>query len=123
MAMQRLAIALLLAAASWGQNNPFGRITGRVTDTHGAVVPGAAVKVTNIDTNVAVTTATNDEGNYEALNLIPGIYRLTVTHSGFKLYARAKIEVHVGDTLDIPAFLELGPVNETVTVTSETAML
>ena len=50
-----------------------GAILGRITDTSGAVVPGAAVKATNEETNVAVETKSNAEGNYTIPYLIPGV--------------------------------------------------
>ena len=65
----------------------------------------------------------NEEGNYEALNLVPGLYNIVVTNPGFKQFARIGIELHVGDSLDIPAPLEIGAVNETVMVTGAASLL
>ena len=116
-------LSLFVVAFACLAQNPFGRITGRVTDTAGAVVPAASIKVTNVETGVVATVASNQDGNYEALNLIPGIYTVSVLHSGFKQFSRGQIEVHVGDALDIPINLELGAVSETLTVTAETPIL
>lgn len=52
--------------------DPYGRITGRVVDAGGAVVPGASIRVTNVQTNVVTNAASDSQGNYEARNLIPG---------------------------------------------------
>ena len=65
--------------------NPYGRITGRVTDSAGALVPGAAVRAINIETNVTTTTTTSAQGNYDLLNLNPGSYRLEVEHPGLSI--------------------------------------
>lgn len=81
--------------------NPYGRITGRVTDAAGAVAPGATVRAVNVETNVAVTTTTNNEGNYELPNLNPGRYRLVVELAGFKRYERGPFELRVGDVLTL----------------------
>ena len=116
-------LSLLLLVSSCFAQNPFGRVTGRVTDTAGAVVPSASIKVTNVETNVVATVTSNEDGNYEALNLIPGTYTVSVAHAGFKQFSRAEIELHVGDALDIPIRLELGAVSETMTVTAESPML
>jgi hypothetical protein len=54
----------------------FGTVSGVVTDPSGAVVPGATVKVTNIQTNVVTTLTTNNVGVYNATSLNPGIYNV-----------------------------------------------
>ncbi len=117
------ALVLLAAASICVAQNPFGRISGRVTDSAGGVVPGAKVRAIHVETNVAVEDATNAEGNYEIPNLIPGNYRLVIERTGFKHFEHTNLELHVGDALDIPARLELGAVTESITVSSEAPML
>jgi len=123
--MKRIGIALFLIAlaVAAAAQTPYGRITGTVTDAGGAVVPGATVRVINIDTNVTVADKTNAQGNYDASNLNPGMYRVEVEHAGFKLFKRGPIEVRVGDVLDISVALELGAITETVNVTAEAPLL
>lgn len=115
-------IAVLLSSLAFCQN-PYGRITGRVTDAAGAVAPGASVRVSQLDTNVVAATVTNSEGNYEIPNLNPGRYRLTVELAGFKRYERGPFELRVGDVLAIDVALELGAISESVTVTAEAPLL
>ena len=115
-------LGFFLAALAWAQN-PYGRITGTVTDSAAAVVAGAAVRVIHIDTNVVTHAATNESGNYEAPNLNPGSYRLEVELPGFKLFRREPIQVSVMDVLDIPVRLEIGSVSESIVVTAEAPML
>ena len=62
----------------------FGNISGIVTDSSGAVVPDATVKVTNLDTNVVATVKTNGAGVYSATSLNPGRYRVEGEAKGFK---------------------------------------
>ncbi|MGA9505471.1 MAG: carboxypeptidase-like regulatory domain-containing protein, partial [Terriglobales bacterium] len=56
-----------------------GGITGLVSDPQGAVVAGAQVAATNVDTQVRTATVTNSAGVYELLNLIPGTYSVEVS--------------------------------------------
>jgi hypothetical protein len=120
--MKIFGLLLLLGAAVFAQN-PYGRISGTVTDSGGAVVPGAGVRVINIETNVVTSSTTNSEGNYDASNLNPGQYRIEVERAGFKLVKQGPIELRVSDALDISIKLELGAVAETVTVTAEAPIL
>jgi len=115
-----LALAAMLPAPA---QNPYGRITGRVTDSAGAVVPNASLRVVRIETTVATSTTSNSEGNFELSNLIPGQYRLTVELAGFKSYERGPLEVRVGDVLNIQVALELGTRTESVTVNTEAPLL
>ena len=56
-----------------------GSIAGRITDSSGAILPGASVTVVNVDTNVGSNVHTNDNGQYTVLFLLPGTYNVTVT--------------------------------------------
>src|SRR4030081_3297774 len=60
-----------------------GTIQGTVTDSNGAVVPGANVEVKNLDTNLVRTLSTDDGGRFVALALPPGPYSVTVSKQGF----------------------------------------
>jgi hypothetical protein len=102
---------------------PYGRVTGRVVDSGGAVVPGAGVRVTNVETNVITDATSDSQGNYEARNLIPGRYEIAVEMRGFKRYQRGPFELRVGDVLAVDVGLELGVVTESVTVTTEASLL
>src|ERR1019366_988926 len=87
------------------------------------VVPGVAVEITNIGTNVTNKTETNGEGNYFSAFLIPGMYRITAEKAGFKRVLRGGIEVNVNARLELNLIVELGTVTETVTVTAEAPLL
>jgi protocatechuate 3,4-dioxygenase beta subunit len=64
-------------------------VTGLVTDPNGRSVPGRAVLITNLATNVTSKTVTNDQGIYRVPALEPGIYRMTVDKDGFKVSSKA----------------------------------
>jgi len=111
------AVVALLA------QNPYGRITGRVTDSTGAVVVGATVRVIQLETNVVTATVTSSTGVYDLQNLLPGRYRIIVEMAGFRRHERGPIEVRVGDVVALDITLELGALEETVTVTAEAPLL
>ena len=114
------ALALPLGAHA---QDPRGSITGVVTDQSGGRLPGVTVTATNVDTNVPSTTTTNNEGNYVIPYLTPGKYTLTVELSGFKKVERQNIEVRVSDRIDLDFKLEVGNIEETVSVTAESPLL
>ncbi|MEP7274543.1 MAG: carboxypeptidase-like regulatory domain-containing protein, partial [Acidobacteriota bacterium] len=100
-----------------------GKITGKVRDAGKAVVPGAAVKVINIEMGTTVSSPTNEAGIFLASFLIPGTYQITVEASGFKKYVRDGIVVSVNDSLEVDIDLEVGSVDQTVTVTGDAPLL
>src|ERR1700674_4781774 len=112
-----VSLVCLSAVALFAQG-PFGRITGRVVDPSGAVVPRVSVHVKNIETNVAADVNSDSQGNYEARNLISGPYEVSVVMPGFKRYQRGPLEVRVGDVLTVNIGLELGAVTDTLVVTA-----
>src|SRR5215813_11089633 len=99
-----------------------GSITGRVTDPNGAVVGGAGVDLTKIDTNEVANATTNAEGSYSFPIVMPGKYKLVVTMQGFKVEVREGIEVRVTEKLTLDVQLQTGSVAETVTVTAVQAL-
>ncbi|MGE5567658.1 MAG: TonB-dependent receptor domain-containing protein [Rhodospirillales bacterium] len=100
-----------------------GNITGRITDPSGAVVVGAEVTVTNVQTNFETVTQTNADGIYRVQSLRPGPYRVIVTAAGFKRTVRENIELRAGDTMGVNAVLEVGTIAESVSVTAEIPLL
>lgn len=100
-----------------------GTITGKVTDSAAAVIQGASVKITNVAMGTNVVLSTNDAGSYTAPYLIPGTYLVTFESAGFKKYVREGIRLQVNDTLEINAQLEVGEVQETITVTADSVVL
>ena len=118
----RVTLTALLALPLFGQI-PYGRITGRVTDPGGALIPNASVRAVSIQTNIAVRAVSNNSGNFEIPNLIPGEYRVFVQAEGFKRLERGPLEVRVGDVLNLDLQLEIGAVTESLTVTAQAPLL
>jgi hypothetical protein len=92
-------------------------VSGRITDPAGAVIADAEVHATNIATNVTTSTRTNSSGIYVLPNLGPGEYRLAVRNVGFKEIVKTGLVLHVQDTISQNFAMEIGSVQETVTVT------
>jgi hypothetical protein len=104
------------AACSFAQEIT-GSIVGTVQDSSGAGVPGAAVTVTNTDRNAVVrTTVTSGDGEYAAPLLSVGHYSIAVEVKGFKKSIKREIELNVNDKLTINFGLEVGEVQQEVTV-------
>ncbi len=91
-------------------------VVGDVTDQSGAGVPGAKVTVTQKGTNFTQTAITNEEGKYTIPSLQPASYTLRVDKTGFKVALNSEITLETDQTLRFDVSLEVGGVNETVTV-------
>ena len=113
---------LLLAGTALAQVDR-GTITGIVTDSSGAVVPGVTVTVTNVGTDIATRVVTNATGTYSVPLLPAAVYRLTAEREGFKKYTQTNITVSVGSTISVDVALTVGAATESVTVTSEAPLL
>lgn len=97
-----------------------GRISGTVTDPNGAVVAGAQVSATNLDTNLSQQTTTSDDGVFGFQLLPPGRYRVEVTASGFQKY-EAEAVVNITQTTNLDA--QLGVTGASAVVEVETPVL
>jgi carboxypeptidase family protein/TonB-dependent receptor-like protein len=101
----------------------YGSIVGNVVDQKGSVVPGAAVIATNQNTGVAVNTTTNGVGEYNFVTLQAGTYSIKVTAAGFKAFERRDLVVEANNIMRTDVKLEVGSMEQTVTVTGEAPML
>jgi hypothetical protein len=100
-----------------------GAITGRITDGTGAAVPGVTVTATNTATLVPTAVVSNETGNYSILFLTPGRCDVTAELGGFKTISREDIEVRIGDRLGLDLVMEVGDLEETISVTAATPLL
>src|SRR5579864_2317089 len=114
-----LLIVLALSAGSLAQELA-ATLTGTVTDTSGAVVPGATIVVHNNETGADVrNVTTGNSGSFNITNLSAGRYTVTVNNAGFQTYVAKEVVLNVAEkhTLDIQ--LKAGQVSERVEVTAE----
>ncbi|PYX35720.1 MAG: hypothetical protein DMG75_13070 [Acidobacteria bacterium] len=96
-----------------------GTISGTVVDSSGRVIPGAQISITNVDTGVSRSAATNEEGLYTAPNLLPGSYDLKFSAPGFKTEVRSGIVLTVGAAAVLDLTMQVGTAIETLQVTGE----
>src|SRR5712691_3827383 len=114
--MRKVSILLFLACLMlWGQTER-GNITGAVTDSSGAAVPGVTITITNAATNQGATVTTTSAGDYNAPNLPPGDYRLEFSAAGFKKTVRDNVVLTAASTVRVDGQLEVGQVTDTIEV-------
>src|ERR1700730_13653565 len=90
-----LVVIFLLATVAAFAQTESARISRRVTDPTDAVVTGALCTITNIETNVSITTTTNEDGIYVIPDLRPAIYRLTIQKNGFFTVLQPDLPLYV----------------------------
>jgi hypothetical protein len=117
-----LALVLTIPAKSFAQA-VYGSIVGTVTDTSGAVVPGAKVTVTNVQKGTSAATTTNADGNYSIQHLIPDVYTLKVEAPNFAAAQGDNIKVSADSTARVDVPLKPSSVQTTVEVTAEAPLL
>jgi hypothetical protein len=111
------ALAFCLFSAAASAQEITGSVVGTVTDASGSGVPGARVTVTNTDRNTVVRTAeTDSEGNYNAPLLPIGNYDVSVEAKGFKKATQKGITLNVNDRLTVNMKLEVGDVQQEITI-------
>ncbi|MBY0504820.1 MAG: carboxypeptidase-like regulatory domain-containing protein [Bryobacteraceae bacterium] len=119
----RLVLLLLSCSALSFAQESRGAILGRVSDTSGAPIAGAAVRATNPETGITLSATANAEGNYFLPYLVPGKYTVSAELTGFKKLVQNEIEVRVTDQVKLDFALQVGDVKEVMEVTAETPLL
>lgn len=115
--------SLALAVTPLRAQNAQGTILGHVQDSSGASVPTAKVTVANEGTGITNTYVTGESGDFVVPNLIPGSYAITVEAPGFKAATSRGLVLQVDHTLRQDFVLEIGQVNQEVTVTATSQMV
>src|SRR5207244_1646872 len=113
------AVTLLAFAwpPAWAQGTSAASITGVVTDSSGAVLPGVTVEASSPVLIEKVRSAVTDErGEYRIIELIPGTYTVTFTLTGFASFRREGIELPPSFNATVNVQLRIGTLEETVTV-------
>ncbi len=122
--IRMLAVCISLAAVSTaGAQTTGATLQGLVSDEQGAVIPGATVTITNVETGVARPVLTDERGWYRAAALAPGTYQLRVELSGFITYVRTGLVLTIGQEATVGVTLRLATVQETVTVAAQTPLV
>lgn len=118
-----LAGLLLVVSQNAGAQALYGTLVGNVVDGSGGRIPGATVTVTRKETNQTNELTTPENGTYSFSNLLPGTYQVVVTLPGFKTFAVDDIALRIGAIVRVDARLEVGTLEESVTVTAGAAIL
>lgn len=114
-----LLVLVLAVSVAPAQSSGTSTLQGTVTDSTGAVVPGAEVIITNVGTGVSRTATSNENGFYSAQSLQGGDYRLTITKAGFKKSRVQAIHLSPSTVLGLNPTLAVGDVTSEVTVTAD----
>jgi hypothetical protein len=100
-----------------------GTLTGIVTDSSGAVIAGAPVVATHVETDTMITGTTSQTGNYTIPQLPVGQYVVTVTLQGFKTFRAQNVVVVAAQTVRLDVSLEVGAPTDSITVTTDATLL
>jgi hypothetical protein len=111
----------LFTGMMWGQVS--ATLTGSVKDASGAVIAGATVTVKHVETGLSRTVQTDANGSYTVPSIPVGQYEVTAENSGFKKEVRSGINLVVGQTGVVNFSLEVGAVEQQVTVTGEASLV
>jgi hypothetical protein len=113
---------LLLSATAWGQQG--SGVAGAVTDSSGAVLPGVTVEASSPALIEGSRTAITDgQGRYNIVDLRPGTYVVSFALGGFRQVRREGIQLTAGFTASINAVMQVGALEETVTVTAASPLV
>ncbi|HEX9918868.1 MAG TPA: carboxypeptidase regulatory-like domain-containing protein, partial [Pyrinomonadaceae bacterium] len=91
-------------------------LTGNITDPQGAAVVGAKITAKNLQTNDETVVTSGDEGSYTVPSLLPGRYTVTVEAQGFRTQVSENVELHTADKATIDVALQVGGLDQVVTV-------
>ena len=112
----------LISTASWAQQD--GTINGKVNDSSGAILPGVGITITSPQLlGGERTLVTDEQGNYRAGLLPPGVYSVKYELPGFKTLVRQDIQASAGFTATLNVVMEVATVAETVTVQGDSPIV
>jgi len=113
-----LELALIIVSASIvSAQTPTGSIVGTVMDVQDLAIVGATVTLTSEDTNASYTANTSSVGTFQFSSLNYGLYKITVSKTGFKVYVVSNIKLDAATQFSVPPIvMEVGPVSDRVVV-------
>ena len=114
-------LSVMTCGSVWAQAT--AQISGTVTDSTGALIPGVEVTASQTATGASRTVVTNETGSYIMTNLALGPYRLEATLPGFSTFLQTGLVLQVGDSPVVNIALEVGQVAQTIEVTANVALV
>lgn len=118
-----VAIGLALTGAAALAQSTGATLQGTITDEQGAVMPGATVVITNVETGWTRDVTTDERGWYRATALTPGNYEVRAILQGFATQIRQGLTITIGQEATVNLALKLAGLEESVTVTGETPLV
>src|SRR3984893_16064876 len=116
-------VVLVFALVSAARAEVGGKITGVVRDQTGSVIPGAAVVVTNTQTGVKLTAATDQDGVFTFPVLSVGQYQIDLTSDGFKAYRKTGLVIDIDSSLVVDVTLQVKEQEQSILVTEDAAQV
>src|SRR5712691_1491408 len=125
-ALPRLAVAGIIGLVALGNGLVFAQsaaLTGTVKDTSGAVLPGAAITVKNLETGLTRTAQADSSGSFSVPSLPVGQYEVTAEKMGFRKEVRSGVTLVVAQQAVVDVTLQVGSIDQQVTVTGEAPLV
>ena len=117
-----LGYLLIGIEAAKGQGTA-SSVSGVIRDPQGRVIPGAAIALRNLATDIVRSTATDRDGRYAVLDLDPGSYELRAEKPGFRTEVQNPLTLAVAGTATVDLSLSLGSISQQIVVVSEGSLL
>lgn len=111
-------LGLMAASGAALAQQGSAELRGRVLDAQQSALPGATVVARNQDTGMFRQVVSNQDGTYFLSDVVPGLYEVSAELTGFKRYARRGVRLEIGKTATLDITLELGALEEQLTVTA-----
>lgn len=118
-----VGLVLLTGSLAFGQSGGLAGVSGTVTDTSGATIPDVKIVVTNIDTGVSNTVASDSQGRYFLPNIAVGNYKAAAQKVGFQELLQTGIALSVGRNTIVDFVLHVGQVTQQVQVAAEASVV
>ncbi len=118
-----VAVLSLASATPVAAQGGDGGLRGAVKDSQGGALPGVSITARSPDVISPATTVTDESGNYRLVNLPPGTYTISAELSGFAGFKREGILLRAGATFQVDIVMEVGSLQETITVTGDSPMI
>jgi len=111
-------VAFVSVSLVRAQSTMEGKLSGTITDDKGEPLPGVTVEVTSLSMMGKRSTITTAKGTYVFLQLPPGKFKLTTSMPNFKTHVQENITIEAGSSMVLNVAMEIGAIEETVTVTA-----
>ena len=121
--MTILLVILMLSLTATSHAQTTSTLTGDVRDINGAAITGAQVQARQLETGLARTAVSDEEGRYTFPGLPVGVYEIRADKSGFKRYIYERIDLTVNETATLDILMQVAALEEVINVTDETALV